>query len=518
MILMKSPYHTNLMARQPVSTLILPAITAVVTGSLHADVKPNPLFSDGAVLQHGQPITVWGTADAGENVTVEFDNQRFSTTAADGKWSVDLKPLQAGGPFTMTVTGDNVVTVKDLLVGEVWLCSGQSNMHFRMVTVQNSQQEIAAANDPALRFFNVPQQMGQNPTTDLQGEWKPVSPQTAGECSAVAYYFGRELQRKLGVPVGLLISSVGGTRIESWMRAETLASTGQSAELIKKWSGISPEEFKRIGDTYSAFQYQRDKAHPLAVKEATAQGQPAPPAPVAPNIRTHDCPSALHNGMIAPLQPFAIRGVIWYQGESNSAQPESYQKLLPAMISDWRTAWGSQLPFLFVQLAPYKNTHPSFREAQLSIWQATPLTAMAVITDAGTADNIHPPRKEPVGQRLALAARAIAYGEKIEYSGPIYDSMTVKDRKIILSFKHTGSGLLAKDGELRGFTIAGNDGKFLPATATIEGDNVIVASDKIARPAAARYGWTQFPEVNLYNQEGLPAAPFRTDRPANTSR
>ena len=489
------------------------AIAAVIIGSIHADVIPNSLFSDGAVLQRGQSVPVWGTAQDEEEVTVEFANQKITTPAAAGKWSVKLTPLEAGGPFTMTITGNNVVTVKDLLVGEVWLCSGQSNMHFQMASVENSQQEIAAANDPALRYFTVPQVMEQNPTTALQGAWRTISSETAGQCSAVAYYFGRDLQKKLGVPVGLIISAVGGTRIESWMRAETLATTGLSAELVKKWADTSPEDFKRIGAEYAAFQYQRDQVHPQTVREAKAQGQPAPPPPVAPKIRTHDAPSALHNGMIAPLQPFALRGAIWYQGESNSGQPGPYQKLLPAMIDDWRKAWGSPLPFLFVQLAPYKATHPAFREAQLAIWQSTPLTAMAVTTDVGTANNIHPTRKEPVGQRLALAARAIAYGEKIEYSGPLYDSMANKDEKIILSFKHIGGGLIPKNGELKGFTIAGSDGKFFPATAAIQGDTVIVTSDKVARPTAARYAWTQFPEVNLFNQEGLPAAPFRTDLP-----
>ena len=489
---------------------------AVFTTALHADVIPNALFSDGAVLQRDQAIPVWGTAKDGENVTVEFAGQKLKTTAASGKWRVNLTPLAAGGPFTMTISGNNVVTVKDLFVGEVWLCSGQSNMHFRMVSVANSAQEIAAADYPALRFFNVPQQMEQSPSTELQGEWKSISPETADQCSAVAFYFGRDLQKKLGIPVGLIISAVGGSRIESWMRAETLAATGQSADLVKKWADTSPEKFKRISKEYAAFQYQRDQVHPQLVKDAKAQSLPLPPPPVAPKLRTHDAPSALHNGMIAPLQPFAIRGAIWYQGESNSGQPMLYQKLLPALIQDWRSAWGTPLPFLFVQLAPYKGTHPSFRDAQLAISQSTPLTAIAVTTDVGDANNIHPTRKEPVGQRLALAARALAYGEKIEYSGPIYDSMTASDGKVILRFKHIGGGLIAKDGALKGFTLAGSDGKFFPATATIQGDTVVVISDKIANPTAARYGWTQFPEVNLFNQEGLPAAPFRTDRPSDT--
>jgi sialate O-acetylesterase len=490
----------------------------VISDTLRADVIPNPLYSDGAVLQRGQPVTVWGTARDGEKVTVEFANQNASTTAVSGKWCVNLKPMKEGGPFTMTITGENTVTVNNLLVGEVWLCSGQSNMHFQMKSVENAEQEIASANDPAVRFFTVPQQMAQSPTSALQGAWKSVSPQTAGECSAVACYFGRALQRKLGVPIGLIISSVGGTRIESWMREETLAAIGESAELVKKWSDISPEEFARIGAEYSSFQFQRDTIHPKAVKEAKAQGHPVPPPPVAPKIRCHDCPSALHNGMIAPLQPFAIRGVIWYQGESNSGQPESYQKLLPAMIGDWRRVWGNELPFLFVQLAAYRNTHPAFREAQHLIWQNTPRTAMVVTTDVGDAANIHPTRKRPVGERLALAARALSYGESIEFSGPVFKDLTIQENRAIISFTHEGGGLIAKDGELKGFTIAGADGKFLPATAVIQGKTVVATSDKVTRPAAVRYNWTMMTEGNLFNRGDLPAAPFRSDRSEQPSR
>jgi sialate O-acetylesterase len=352
----------------------------------------------------------------------------------------------------------------------------------------------------------------------LQGAWKPVSPETAGQCSAVTYYFGRALQRKLGVPIGLLVSSVGGTRIESWMRAEALAATGESAELVKKWSDISPDEFARIGAAYSAFQYQRDFVHPKEVKEAKAQGQPVPPPPVAPKIRCHDCPSALHNAMIAPLQPFAIRGAIWYQGESNSGQPGPYQKLLPAMIGDWRSVWGNDLPFLFVQLAAYRNTHPAFREAQNLIWQNTPRTAMAVTTDVGDANNIHPTRKRPVGERLALAAHAISYGESIVSSGPVFKEINIQANRAIISFTHDGGGLIAKGEPLKGFTLAGKDGKFLPATAVIQGNTVIVTSDKISEPAAVRYNWAMMTEGNLFNREDLPAAPFRTDRPMEPSR
>ena len=497
------------MTQQPISTLL--AIAAAVTGLLHAEVKPNPLFSDGAVLQRGQPIPVWGTARNGENVTVELGNQKVSTFAADGKWSVKLQPRKEGGPFTMTITGDNVVTVKDLLVGDVWLCSGQSNMHFQMKSVENASQEIAIMNYPSVRFFYVEQGFGQKPLSNVTGAWKPVSPATAADCSAVACYFGTALQQKLGVPIGLIVSSVGGTRIESWMREETLAATGESKSLIEKWKNVSPAEFGKIGSTYSAFQAERDQVHPKAVKEAKAQGKPVPPPPVAPKERCHDAPSALHNGMIAPLQPFAIRGAIWYQGESNSGQPGPYQKLLPAMIADWRKVWGNELPFYFVQLPSYRATHPAFREAQVRIWQKTPHTAIAVTTDVGDAGTIHPTRKRPVGERLALVARALTYGESIEYSGPNFKDMKIEGSRVLISFTHEGGGLISKDGDLKAFTIAGADGKFLPARAVIEGSTVVITSDKINKPSAVRYNWAMMADGNLFNREGLPAVPFRTD-------
>jgi sialate O-acetylesterase len=493
-------------------------MSALTATALSAAVTPNPLFSDGAVLQRDQTIPVWGTAVDGETVTVEFGGQKLSTTATNGKWRVNLTPLQAGGPFTMTITGNNVVTVNDLLVGDVWLCSGQSNMHFQMKSVENAPQEIAAMNSPAVRFFNVKHHFAQEPSSDTRGTWKPATPEHAAACSAVACYFGTALHRQHGIPIGLVISAVGGTRIESWMRAETLAATGESAALVKKWSEISPGEFARIGAEYSSFQHQRDHLHPKAAREAKAQGRPVPSPPVQPKLRCHDCPSALHNGMIAPLQPFAIRGAIWYQGESNASQPGPYQKLLPVMIGDWRSVWGRDLPFLFVQLAPHRSIHPSFREAQHLTWQNTPHTAMAVTTDVGDANNIHPTRKRPVGGRLALAARALSYGENIVSSGPVFKDITIEKNRAIISFTSEGGGLIAKDGELEGFTIAGDDGKFHQASAVIQGNTVITTSEKVPRPAAVRYNWAIMPEGNLFNRDGLPAAPFRSDQPNDATR
>jgi sialate O-acetylesterase len=494
--------------------------TALQPGSLAARTeKPfglSAVFSDHMVIQRDQDISVWGFSRPGDSVTVTFAGQtKTTTTNADGKWTAKLDALKASNEPRELVAkssgGETVAKVTDVLVGDVWLCSGQSNMHFQMKSVANAPEEIATMDYAAARFFTVGQNFGQQPLEDVTGTWKPVTPATAGDCSAVACYFGTALQKKLNIPIGLVVSSVGGTRIESWMRRETLAATGESKTLVTKWQDVSPEEFARIGATYAEFQRQRDQVHPNAVRAARAQGKPVPPPPVAPKQRCHDAPGALHNGMIEPLEPFAFRGAIWYQGESNSGQPGPYQKLLPAMIADWRKVWGNDLPFYFVQLASYRNTHPAFREAQQLISQNTPHTAIAVATDVGDAANIHPTRKRPVGERLALAARALAYGEKIEYSGPVFKNAKPDGNRLIVSFNHLGGGLVAKGGELKGFTIAGKDGKFIPAQATIEGDTIVVSADGITSPADVRYNWAMNTEGNLYNREGLPAPPFRSD-------
>jgi sialate O-acetylesterase len=481
-----------------------------------ADLTFAGIFTDHTVLQRDVATQVWGSADPQEKVTIAFAGQSKSATAdGAGKWIVKLEPMPAsaqGRDLVVQSTVKNRLSkITDVLIGDVWLCSGQSNMHFRMKTVEAAAKEIAAANHPNLRFFTVDHQFDQKPCGSVEGAWKQVSPATAADCSAVAYYFGRDLTLKLGVPVGLVVSSVGGTRIESWMRLETLKATGQSGSLIEKWAKVSPDEFKSIGTIYSEYQRQRDEVYPQAVKAAKANGAPVPPGPKMPKQRCHDCPSALHNGMIAPLEPLAIRGAIWYQGESNSSQAAAYEKLLPAMIADWRRVWGPELPFLFVQLAPYRDTHPAFREAQYNIWQKTLRTAMVVTTDVGNPANIHPTQKQPVGERLALAARAISYGEPVEYSGPVFDSLKIEGNRGVISFTHLGAGLVGQGGELKGFTMADASGKFLPAHAVIEGAKVIVTSEKITKPAAVRYGWAMVPDGNLFNRDGLPAVPFRTD-------
>ena len=494
------------------SPLIIILFSFAAAFPVRAEVLPNPLFSDGAVLQRNIAVPVWGTAKDGEKVTVQFAGQSVSTVAKDGKWLVRLKPLIASAtPSAMQIAGENTVTVKNVLVGEVWICSGQSNMQWPLEKSANGVEAIAAANDPQLRLLTVPRAAKDEPQSEAAVKWVECTPTTVPGFSAVGYFFGRDLRKALNVPVGLINSSVGGTPAEAWTDRKTLEGTPGLKVILenqaKAEAAFDPaklvEQNKKIQE-----KYQQD------VEKAQSEGKPKPPAPrlaSAPkdNIRR---PCGLYNAMIAPLQPYAIAGAIWYQGESNNGNPLQYQTLFPAMISNWRAAWGQgAFPFLFVQIAPYKDMKPELREAQLVSWQKTPGTAMAVITDVGDAKDIHPTKKEPVGGRLALAARALAYGDRIEYSGPVYDSKTVDGGKIVLSFKHVGQGLVAKDGELKGFTIAGADKQFVPAEAKIVGSTVVVSSPDVPAPLAVRYGWANVPDVNFFNKDGLPATPFRTD-------
>ncbi len=459
---------------RPKTTRLLLLGATLSSGLLHAEVKPNILFTDGAVLQRGQNVPVWGTANDGEKVTVEFAGQTATTTAQGGKWKLELKPLEAGGPFSMKISGDNEVTVNNLLVGEVWVASGQSNMEWTLNASFQPEVEKPKAKFPQIRMITAKKVASLTPLDEVQGKWQECAPETAGGFSAVAYYFARDLHAKLGVPVGIISTSWGGTPAQAWTSAEGFE--GQP-------------ELKGYADQLKA-----------AIAKPPEKGP-------GPNI-----PSTLYNGMLAPVIPYAMKGVIWYQGESNAGQSKQYQTLFPAMIADWRTKWKlGDFPFLYVQIAPFKGQPPEIREAQFLTLAKSKNTAMAVITDYGDANDIHPKQKEPVGNRLSLAARALAYGEKIVYSGPLYQEMKAAGDKAWINFSHVGGGLVAKDGDLKGFTIAGTDGKFVPAKAEIKGDKVIVSAEGVAEPKAVRYGWDNVPDVNLFNKDGLPASPFRTD-------
>ncbi|HTE17786.1 MAG TPA: sialate O-acetylesterase, partial [Armatimonadota bacterium] len=376
---------------------------------------------------------------------------------------------------------------------------------------------IAGSADPQMRLFTVPRIATDEPLAQVPGQWQESGPASVPEFSAVAYHFGRELRKALGVPVGLISTNYGGTPAEAWTRRGVLEADPTLRTIL--------DNHDKARRGYSAARVQHNlalSAHSRAVEQAKAAGQAPPPAPRAPGnpAQSAQRPTGLYNAMIAPLIPYAIRGAIWYQGESNAGQAYQYRTLFPAMIENWREDWGQgDFPFLFVQLAPFMKITPEpgesawaeLREAQYLTTRTVPNTAMAVITDVGDEADIHPKQKEPVGRRLALAARALVYGQDVEYSGPEYHRMKREGNKVILSFKHVGRGLKSEGGLLRGFAIAGADRKWVNAQAEIRGDKVVVWSHQVAEPVAVRYGWANFPTGNLWNADGLPASPFRTD-------
>ena len=481
-----------------------------------ADVKPSALFSDHAVLQSGMSVPVWGTADPGEKVKVTLNGRSKSATAgADGKWMVRLSKLKSGGPFTMTIRGKNTITVNDVLVGEVWVGSGQSNMAFTVSArhasyagLLNEEQEIAAATYPRIRMFTAKDAKKYEPQAEVQGEWKICSPETVGDFSAVGYLFARDLQKALNVPVGLLTLAYGASTAEAWLPRDVMASDPLLKPMLEKF------------DARMAFY----KEHP----GATADAAPAGPTTINsrpgrgggpmrdPALDQHQ-PTVLFNGEIHPVIPYAMRGVIWYQGESivgGKAGVALYPHVMETLVTTWRRLWGEgDFPFYFVQLPPLRNVsnNPGVREAQAKLL-SLPNTGMVVTLDVGDPKNVHPKNKAPVGQRLADIALAKTYGRKMEYSGPVYQSMKVEGSSIRVSFSHTGGGLVAKGGPLNWFQIAGEDEKFVDGEAKIDGGAVVVGSDQVRDPVAVRYAWDNDPNTaNLFNAAGYPAAPFRTD-------
>ncbi len=461
-----------------------------------AEVATNSLFGDHAVLQRGISVPVWGTADKDEQITVEFNGQRKQATATNGKWMVMLDAMQAGGPYNMAISGNqNRIEITDMYVGEVWVCSGQSNMERQLgprppqPLITNWEQERDAANYPLIREYYVPINTVDDPVEDIGSKWVVCSPEAVKEFSCVGYFFARDLYKALNIPVGIIFSAVGGSPAEHWTSRAALENYAEFNAMVEKYDQSLMEFPKRLA------QYKRDGSKGRAPNNPAEQR----------HVYGH------YNAMISPLQPYAIKGVVWYQGENNRNNPQQYQRLLPIMITDWRTNWGQgDFPFLFVQLAPFKEIGPDIRESQLRILKTTTNTAMAVTTDCGDANDIHPSYKQPVGYRLSLAARALAYNEKLEYSGPIYEFTEIKDNKIAVYFSHAANGLVNKGGSLKGFTIAGEDGNFFPAKAEIKGNSIIVSSPSVKNPKFVRFGWENVPDVNLYNKEGLPASPFTT--------
>ena len=651
------------------SKLFLVLFTVVFLNSAFADVRVPSLIGDNMVLQQGKKVRIWGWASPNEKVSVTFANQRANAVAdASGHWQAHIGPLKAGGPFELTISGNNTLKLNNVLVGEIWICSGQSNMEWPLINTQNGTDAVAQANYPEIRLFTVQKSTSSSPLDDVKGQWIVTTPDKVGQFSAVGYYFGRELYQKLKVPIGLIHTSWGGTPAEAWTSNDALAKSADLQPILERyqkslndlpqrqqefgrrlvefsqknlyqdagnkgeslgyadpnsdtsdWKAMNlPQFFETAGlkmdgaiwfrkeveipaswtgktlelnlgaiddfdttyfngvkvggigsETPNSYIVQRHYTVPaelvkpgkdvIAVRVFDSAGEggfgagtmslkpvdttadalplsgpwnykieleltPKNPdwgsRPEAPGPTNQNSASVLYNAMIAPLTPMAVRGAIWYQGESNAGRAYQYRTLFPAMISNWRSAWEqTDFPFYFVQLAnfqpvkdqPGESEWAELREAQ-TMTLREPQTGMAVIIDIGEAKDIHPRNKLDVGHRLALWALANTYGEKIEYSGPLFDKLTIEGNKIRVKFKHVAGGLKTSDGGApKGFSIAGQDHKFVWAEAKVEGDDVVVWDDDVSNPVAVRYAWADNPVCNLYNKSGLPASPFRTD-------
>jgi sialate O-acetylesterase len=497
---------------------LLPLLLALVPAALlssiaaSAQVTLPKILSDHMVIQRDQPVHVWGMAAPGETVGVKFRGETELTRAGElGRWSVYLRQGAAGGPFTMTIWDSpldgplgQTITLKDILVGDVWVASGQSNMEFQMHQAATADEDLPHAAIPDIRLLIVNKAASLYPKDDIDTDgWALSTPETAKDFSAVAWYFAREIGSQEHVPVGLIDSTWGGTPGEAWTRMTALGADAALAPLFVSWGKMTEGEPDAL---------LREANKQRLIAEAKAEGKPAPDFPWVPTLESWG-PGMLWNGMIAPLTPFAIRGVLWYQGESNSplARAPLYGHIFRTLIEDWRHESGEgDFPFLYVQISSFKST-PAEDWAELREQQLKALalrnTAMAVTIDIGNPDNVHPTDKLDVGLRLARAARALSYGESIEYSGPIFREARPEGAAMRVWFDHA-EGLMAKGGAVSGFEVAGADGKFVPAAAKIEGAAIVASSPDVAQPVFVRYGWANSPDCNLFNGAGLPASPF----------
>ncbi len=488
-----------------------------------AELKLAAIFSDHLVLQRDKPVPVWGWANPGEPVTVSFAGQKQSAVAGpDGKWMVRLDALTANAEgrelLVESSSGNRPLKIRDVLVGEVWLGSGQSNMAMGVKASRNAKEEIAAATLPLIRMFSEESSTEDTPQADGKGQWAVCSPNTVGTFSATLFYFGREVHQTLQVPIGLIHSSVGGTAIEKWITLDAQVGVPELKSALGPIHQKTPslEEFKA--------EFAKDTAQWEAlVAQAKAEGQPQPKKPLSimknpeENRKRNGGPGGLFNGKIAPLIPYALRGVLWYQGEANTntGKGQRYQVQLPLLVNDWRKRWGEELPFAWVQLPNCKREAGDdwmlVREAQLKTLRL-PNTGMAITVDVGESDDIHPKNKQDVGRRLAYWALGKVYAQNVAATcGPLPAGHEVRGAEIVIRFTHTDGGLQAKDGDLKGFVIAGADRQWHPATARIDGDTVVLSSPQVKQPVAARYAWAADPECNLFNGAGLPASPFRSD-------
>jgi sialate O-acetylesterase len=514
----------------------LPALLAgllALPAAARADVSLAPLFTDHAVLQREKAVPIWGRADPGENVTVGFQGQTVAAAAGgDGRWIAWLSPLSADSAGSdLVVTGKKGArTLHDVVVGEVWLCSGQSNMEFAVddpknatFRVQNAEAEVAAAQWPLIRQYKVARQVAAAPVTAARGAWISCSPRTAGEFTAVGYFFARDIFQRLGIPVGIIASTWGGTVVESWMSPAALAGDPAFAIVGPRWQKMLAD-FPRARAAYEAAvaEWGRTVSAARAAGPASfaafikSHAEPRPPHGSGPEDPW--TPSGLFNGMIYPLAPYALRGALWYQGESNAEAASEYHRLFAAMITDWREQFGQgDIPFYWVQLANYRYPRDPtgkkwafLREAQAQAL-SLPATGQAVSIDVGDPDNIHPRNKQEVGRRLALIARANVYGIAGDFSGPVFAGANIEGGTMRVRFKFADNGLTAAGRPLQSFELAGADRRFHPALASIAGDSVVVRSAEVPAPVAVRYAWSNAPEANLFNGSGLPAAPFRSD-------
>lgn len=508
-------------SRQIVGGGLIALAAAAMAPAARADVTLPNIFSDHMVLQRDLKDPVWGWAEPGEEITVSIAGQTHETKAGeDGSWRVVLDPMPAGGPHALAVKGKNEVKFHDVLVGEVWICSGQSNMQWSVDISNDPDLEALSASYPNIRFVSVPQVGTQEERKNFDGKWEACTPETVKQFSAVGYFFGRQLYQTIGVPIGLIDNAWGGSACEAWIKRSILEGDPKYAPLMARW--------KQIEDAYPAAKADFDKKlaeWKEAVEKAKAAGQPEPPRPggdPSGQMGGNSRPANIYNGVLKSHIGYGIRGAIWYQGESNAGRAYQYRDLFPLMIQSWRDEWGQgDFPFYFVQLADFLAEKPEpgdsswaeLREAQTMTMSRLPNTGQAVIIDIGEGRDIHPRNKQDVAKRLARWALAKDYGVDVPYRSPEYQSHEVKDGKVIVTFANAGPTLYSFDvDEPIGFTIAGADKKFVNAKAKIVGpDKVEVWAEGVSEPVAVRYGWADNPVINLYSRNGLPVTPFRTD-------
>lgn len=504
--------------------LIALAVVATIAGSARADVTLPSIFTSHLVLQRDQANPVWGKADAGEEVTVTVGSQSHKAVAgADGVWKVKLDPMKAGGPHEIVVAGKNKIVLEDCLVGEVWLCSGQSNMEWNVSSAFDPDLEAMTANYPQIRFVTVPHNGVQEPQWDFKGAWEVCTPQTAPNFSAIGYFFGRQLHQTLNVPIGLIDVSWGGSACEAWINRDTLTKDGRFSELMARWEAIEKGYDPAKAKEQYAAAMEKYKADAEAAKAA---GKPAPRPPAAPGsqLSGNARPANIYNGSLKPVMGYGLRGNIWYQGETNAGRAYQYRDLFPLMIDSWRKEWGNgDFSFYWVQLADFQAEKPEpgdsawaeLREAQTMTMSKLPNTGEAVIIDLGEANDIHPRDKQNVAKRLARWALAKDYGVKIPYQSPTFKECEVIDQRVQVTFDHVDGQLKAYDySDIRGFAVAGEDKKWYWATAQImpnSPNKVLVSAKEVKKPVAVRYGWADNPVCNLRSTTGLPVTPFRSD-------